>query len=69
MAREAVRLAPASASARYLEARILLQLKRDGEAQNELAVMRKLQKAASDRLEREMAGSAYRDPQLAGEGK
>lgn len=69
MASEAVRLEPRSASARYVKARVLLKMGRDREARNEMAAVRKLQKEATDKLEREVSGSAYRDPQLAGEGK
>jgi len=60
----AARVAPNSASVHYLAAQVLLDQGRRGEAQQELAVVRKLQKERTDTLEREISGDRYRDPQL-----
>jgi len=55
---------PKSASVHYLKAQILIALGKGPEARQELVTVRKLQKATTDKLEREISGSKYRDPQL-----
>lgn len=60
----AAKIDPNSASVHYLKAQILLVQGRKAEAQGELALVRKLQKETTDRLEREISGDRYRDPQL-----
>jgi tetratricopeptide (TPR) repeat protein len=62
-------LAPKSASVHYLRAQILVQLGREGEAQTEFAAVRRLHKETTDKLEQQIMGSIYRDPQLATEEK
>ncbi len=63
-------LAPKSASVHYLRAQILVQLGRDGEAQTEFTVVRRLHRETIDKLEQQMMGGGlYRDPQLATEQK
>ena len=62
-------LAPKSASVHYLRAQILVQLGREGEAQTEFAVVRRLHKETTDKLEEQIMGGIYRDPQLATEQK
>ena len=59
---------PNSASVHYLTAQVLLAQGENAEARKELAQVRKLQKATTDKLEREISGDRYRDPQL-GAGK
>lgn len=56
---------PQSASVHYLRGQILLALKRQLEAQSEFALVHKLQKETTDRLERQITGAEYRDPNLA----
>jgi tetratricopeptide (TPR) repeat protein len=63
----ALALAPKSASVHYLRAQILAQLGREGEAQTEFAAVRRLHKETTDKLEQQIMGSIYRDPQLAAE--
>ena len=58
---------PKSASVHYLKAQILLALGKGPEARQELVNVRKLQKVTTDKLEREISGSKYRDPQLGAE--
>jgi tetratricopeptide (TPR) repeat protein len=65
----ALALAPKSASVHYLRAQILVQLGREGEAQTEFAAVRRLHKETTDKLEQQIMGGLYRDPQLATEQK
>lgn len=60
-------LAPKSASVHYLRAQILVQLGREGEAQTEFTAVRRLHKETTDKLEQQIMGGIYRDPQLATE--
>lgn len=62
-------LAPKSASVHYLRAQILTQLGREGDAQAEFAEVRRLHKETIDKLEQQIMGGIYRDPQLAAEQK
>jgi tetratricopeptide (TPR) repeat protein len=55
---------PKSASVHYLKAQVMLTQGKREEARDELAVVRKLQKETTDKLEREISGGMYRDPQL-----
>jgi tetratricopeptide (TPR) repeat protein len=55
---------PNSASVHYLTAQVLLAQGENTEARQELAQVRKLQKETTDKLEREVSGDRYRDPQL-----
>jgi tetratricopeptide (TPR) repeat protein len=55
---------PKSASVHYLRAQILMQLGRKSEAQTEFATVRRLQSETAGKLERDISGSKYRDPQL-----
>ncbi len=57
-----------SASVHYLRAQVMLATGNKAGAQTELAEVRRLQKATADRLEQEISGTKYRDPQM-GEGK
>jgi tetratricopeptide (TPR) repeat protein len=62
-------LVPKSASVHYLRAQILAQLGREAEAQTEFAAVRRLHKETIDKLEQQIMGGIYRDPQLAAEPK
>ena len=62
-------LATKSASVHYLRAQILVQLGREGEAQTEFAAVRRLHKETTDKLEQQIMGGIYWDPQLATEQK
>jgi tetratricopeptide (TPR) repeat protein len=62
-------LAPKSASAHYLRAQTLMQLGRKAEAETEFAIVRRLHQETVDKLEQQIMGGAYRDPQLAAEPK
>ena len=57
-----------SASVHYLRAQVMMVMGDKAGAQTELAEVRRLQKATADRLEQEISGTKYRDPQM-GEGK
>jgi tetratricopeptide (TPR) repeat protein len=58
-----------SASVHYLRAQILAELGRKDEAHSEMTVVRRLKIESVDKIEREVSGAAYRDPQLADEPK
>jgi tetratricopeptide (TPR) repeat protein len=58
-----------SASVHYLRAQILGETGHKGEAEAEMAVVRHLKIANVDKIEREVSGATYRDPQLASEPK
>lgn len=60
---------PKSASVHYLRAQVLVQLGRRSEAQTEFAAVRRLQSESADKLEQQMSGGKYRDPQLGAERK
>jgi len=62
--REAGELDPTSASVHYLRAETLAALGRKSEAQAEFAIVQKLKKEGVDKLEREISGEKYRDPEL-----
>jgi Flp pilus assembly protein TadD len=64
--READTLDPKSASVHYLRAQVLVAMGRRNEAQGEFATVQALKKETVDRLEREISGAKYRDPELAG---
>jgi tetratricopeptide (TPR) repeat protein len=64
----AAKVDPNSASVHYLRAQVLLAESKNAESRHELALVRKLQKENTDKLEREISGDRYRDPQL-GTGK
>ena len=53
-----------SASVHYLRAQVLTALGRKDEAQAELAAVQKLKKDTVDKLEQEISGSKYRDPEV-----
>ena len=53
-----------SASVHYLRAQILTELGRKGEAKAEMAAVRQLKTASLDKLEQEVTGAKYHDPQL-----
>jgi tetratricopeptide (TPR) repeat protein len=60
-------LDPQSASVHYLRAQIFKESGRKSDALAEMAAVQRLQLATRDRLEREVTGAKYRDPQLASE--
>ena len=60
---------PKSASVHYLRAQVLMQLGRKTEAQTEFAAVRRLQSETADRLEQQISGGKYRDPQIGAEQK
>jgi tetratricopeptide (TPR) repeat protein len=60
---------PKSASVHYLRAQILMLLGRKAEAQTEFAAVRRLQVETTDKLELQISGAKYRDPQLPAEPK
>ncbi len=62
-------LDPKSASVHYLRAQTLMQLGRKAEADTEFAAVRRLQKETTDKLEQQISGGKYRDPQLSNEQK
>lgn len=62
-------LDPNSASIHYLRAQILTQLGRGTEAQSEFETVRRLHQEVKDKLELQIMGTTYRDPQLATEHK
>jgi tetratricopeptide (TPR) repeat protein len=55
---------PNSASVHYLRAQALTQLGRKTEAQAELAAVRRLKQETLDKLEQQITGGVYHDPQL-----
>jgi len=55
---------PKSPSVHYLRAQVLTQLGRKAEAQTEFATVRQLQSETAGKLERDISGTKYRDPQL-----
>jgi tetratricopeptide (TPR) repeat protein len=55
---------PKSASVHYLRAQVLMQLGRKAEALTEFATVRRLQSEEAGKLERDISGGKYRDPQL-----
>ena len=55
---------PESASVHYLRAQVLLAMGKKAEAREELAVVRKLQKNTTDKVEQAISGGHYRDPQV-----
>jgi len=60
---EAAAIDPKSASVHYLRAQILTAQGRGNEAQAELATVQKLKKENVDKLEEQVSGSTYRDPE------
>jgi tetratricopeptide (TPR) repeat protein len=60
---------PKSASVHYLRAQVLTRLGRKAEAQTEFATVRRLQSETAGKLERQISGDKYRDPQLPVEEK
>jgi tetratricopeptide (TPR) repeat protein len=60
---EAGALDPKSASVHYLRSQVLAAQGRKNEAQAELAVVQKLKKETVDKLEEEISGAKYRDPE------
>jgi tetratricopeptide (TPR) repeat protein len=60
---------PKSPSVHYLRAQILMQLGRKAEAQTEFATVRRLQSEKAGKLEQDISGGKYRDPQLPVEQK
>jgi len=54
---------PQSASVHYLRAQVLAALGRKTEARTELAAVQRLRKETRDKLEQEISGSTYRDPE------
>ena len=63
---EAGAIDPKSASVHYLRAQILGELGRKNEAQTEMATVRRLKLENLDKLEHEISGATYHDPQVAG---
>jgi tetratricopeptide (TPR) repeat protein len=55
---------PKSPSVHYLRAQVLMQLGRKTEAQTEFATVRRLQNESAGKLEQDISGGKYRDPQL-----
>jgi tetratricopeptide (TPR) repeat protein len=55
---------PKSPSVHYLRAQVLTQLGRKAEAQTEFATVRRLQSESAGKLEQDISGGKYRDPQL-----
>jgi Flp pilus assembly protein TadD len=53
---------PTSASVHYLRAEILTQLGRKTEAQTEFATVQRLKKQGTDKLEQQITGAKYQDP-------
>jgi tetratricopeptide (TPR) repeat protein len=60
---------PKSGSVHYLRAQVLMQLGRKTEAQTEFDAVRRLQSETADRLEQQISGGKYRDPQIGAEQK
>lgn len=58
-----------SASVHYLRAQILMQLGRRQEAQTEFAAVQRLHQETTDKLEQQISGGKYRDPQIGVEQK
>ena len=56
---------PKSASVHYLRGQILMQLGRRAEAKLEMATVRRLKQESLDKIEQQVTGGAYHDPQLA----
>ncbi|HEX4773180.1 MAG TPA: tetratricopeptide repeat protein [Bryobacteraceae bacterium] len=56
---------PNSASVHYLRAQVLTELGRSEEAENELSIVRRLKAAGLDKLEKEVNGPSYHDPEFA----
>ena len=56
-----------SASVHYLRAQILTEMGRTNEAKNDMAAVRRLKRKTLDKLEEEVNGPKYHDPQLANE--
>ncbi|MGA2592701.1 MAG: tetratricopeptide repeat protein [Bryobacteraceae bacterium] len=55
---------PKSASVHYLRGQILMQLGRGPEAKAEMATVRRLKQESLDKIEQQVTGGVYRDPQL-----
>jgi tetratricopeptide (TPR) repeat protein len=66
---EAGSIDPNSASVHYLRAQILAERGQKDQARAEMAIVRRLKIERVDKLEREVSGATYRDPQLADEPK
>jgi tetratricopeptide (TPR) repeat protein len=62
--KQAGALDPNSASVHYLRAQVLASLDRKSESQAEFAAVQKLKKDNVDKLEQEISGTRYRDPEL-----
>ncbi|HLN00619.1 MAG TPA: tetratricopeptide repeat protein [Bryobacteraceae bacterium] len=58
-------LDPTSASVHYMRGQILVRVGRKEEGRKELAIAARMLRAATDRLEREVSGASFLDPQLA----
>lgn len=63
------KLDPNSASVHYLKGQILVRLGRRADGQTEFQAATKMRRVETDRLEREVSGQSFLDPQLAGEPK
>jgi tetratricopeptide (TPR) repeat protein len=63
------KLDPASASVHYLRGQILVKVGRKEEGRKELAVAARMLRAETDRLERNVTGESFLDPQLKTEPK
>lgn len=61
------RLDPTSASVHYMRGQILVHIGRKEEGRKELAAAARMLQASTDRLEREVSGTSFLDPQLATE--
>jgi Flp pilus assembly protein TadD len=61
---QAASIDPSSASVHYLRAQVLAATGRKTDAQTEFAAVQKLKQDSVDKLEQEISGTRYRDPQL-----
>jgi len=62
-------LDPRSASIHYLRGQVLLQLGRKADAETEFGTVRRLHQDTIDKLEQQISGGKYRDPQIGTEQK
>lgn len=62
-------LDPTSASVHYMKGQILVRVGRKEEGRKELAIASRMLQKSTDRLEREVSGTSFLDPQLATEPK
>jgi len=63
------RLDPSSASVHYLKGQILVRLGRRAEGRTEFETAAQMRQAETDKLEREVSGQSFLDPQLTAEPK